>query len=947
MQSTSDQFNSQSIAFIEEVYIQYLRDPSSVSDDWRSYFDQLRRDENGQLNQEPRPTFKPSSIFNPPGRTRPESSSTPARPMDPADRSDLANLQDRVDQLVRNFRVRGHRAARIDPLRLEDTDWPELNPGYVGFSESDLDLPFSSRTMAGADKRSLREIIRSLRNTYCRSIGVQFMHIDDPEMRVWLQQRMESTENRLNLSSDEQKRIFTQLTDALIFEEFIQKKYTGAKSFSLQGAESLIPLLDLMIERSSEQGVREIVLGMAHRGRLNVLANIMRKNPKQIFREFDDVDAAHFEGRGDVKYHLGYSCDFATPAGDNVHLSLCFNPSHLEFVNPVVLGRLRAKVDLQYNADRMKGLAILIHGDAAFAGEGVVQETLNLSELPAYEVGGAIHVILNNQIGFTTGPREARSCIYATDVAKMLQVPIFHVNGEDPEAVAQVVHLAVDFRMKFNCDVVIDLYCYRRFGHNEGDEPMFTQPVLYKAIKERKSVREGYLARLTKLGGITRKEADVIADERHELLEKELASARSEHYERFTEEFQGVWSRYKGGPATEADNVETGISEQRLTELLMRQSELPDDFHPHPKIERLMKTRRQIASGKKAMDWAAAEALAMGSLVTEGVRVRLSGQDCGRGTFSHRHAVLHDYLDGHRYLPLLNMSHDQAPIEIYNSPLSETGVIGFEYGYSLDCPNGLVMWEAQFGDFVNAGQVIIDQFVVSAECKWNRLSGLVFLLPHGLEGAGPEHSSARIERWLAQSAEDNIQIAYPTTPAQFFHLLRRQVLRPWRKPLVVFTPKSLLRHPRAVSSLEDCAHGSFQRIIPDVNALVRCEQIKRVLICTGKIYYELDDYRRENDRDDVAILRLEQLYPRFRGLIAETLEPYKNADVFWVQEEPRNMGGWRSTRAMFGRDLFERLGLTGITRPESSSPATGSASSHKLEQQDLIERAFNAPPYQG
>src|SRR6266850_3956831 len=796
--------NSFNLAFIEELYVNYLQDPSSVPLDWRRYFEQFLQDD-GIAETQIGPSFRPTGLFN---------------PADPggvirADDATLAQLQNRVDMLIRNFRVRGHLIARIDPLDRPLAHLPELNPEFYGFTEADMERRFSSETLHSDGPLTLREILNRLRNTYCRSIGVQFMHIDDLDVRRWLQQRMEGTENRLTLSREEQIRILTRLTDAVIFEEFIRKKFIGAKSFSLEGAESLIPLLDLAIERAGEQQIDEIVLAMAHRGRLNVLANIMAKSPRQIFREFADLDPDLYVGRGDVKYHLGYSSDWETMAGRKIHLSLCFNPSHLEFVNPVALGRMRAKQDRAGDTERKQGMTVLIHGDAAFAGEGVIQETLNLSQLTGYTIAGTLHIVINNQIGFTTSPSDAYSSVYATDVAKMLQIPIFHVNGEDPEAVAQVIRLAMDFRRAFKRDVVIDMYSYRRLGHNEGDEPFFTQPTMYRAIKQRKPVREGYLDHLLRLGGVTREEADEIASQRQDLLERELSKAKSESYKVPSETLRGIWSGYVGGRDRDVEDVDTSVDRDRLVTVLETLTSFPEDFRPHPKIESGMQLRRQMARGERPVDWAAGEALAFATLAAEGMRVRLSGQDSERGTFSHRHAVLHDIETGKTYLPFQNISGDQAPVEIYNSPLSETGVLGFEYGYSLDRPDGLVAWEAQYGDFWNAGQVIVDQFIAAAEDKWRRLSGVVLLLPHGFEGAGPEHSSARLERFLGLAAEDNIQIVQPTTPAQLFHSLRRQVLRRWRKPLILMTPKSLLRHPRVVSSLDDFTAGRFERILPE------------------------------------------------------------------------------------------------------------------------------------
>jgi len=925
--------SSLSLAFMEDLYEKFLERPDSIPADWRAYFTQLPG--NGGPAPAPAPPRETCAR-----RKWFQADWKDALKCQICGRDiDLAAMQHKVDKLIRNYRVRGHRVAAVDPLESPVPQLEELAPAYFGFTDHDMDLPFSTTTLAAEGTLTLAEIIERLRNTYCRSIGVQYMHIDDLDLREWLQERMERTENSMALSRDEQLRILTRLTDAVIFEEFIQKKYVGAKRFSLEGAESLIPLLDLAIEKAGQYQINEIVIGMAHRGRLNVLTNILGKSPGRIFSEFDDKHPELHMGGGDVKYHLGHHSDWTTATGHKLHLALCFNPSHLEFVNPVAMGRVRAKQDRLGDVNRAGGMCLLIHGDAAFAGEGVVQESLNLSQLEGYRIGGTIHVVVNNQIGFTTVPVEGRSSVYATDVAKMLQIPIFHVNGEDPEAVAQVIDLAMEFRREFQRDVVIDMYCYRRHGHNEGDEPSFTQPLLYRAIEKRKSVRDGYLSRLLELGEITREEADLIAREQTKQLDEELSVARSDDYVAKPQTHPGVWKGYVGGRDAELPEVPTTAYQAHLADLLEVQTRLPADFRPHPKIERLLETRREMARGAKPLDWAAGESLAIASLAEMGYRVRLSGQDSTRGTFSQRHAVLHDYQDGHRYTPLQHVTKGQGPVEIINSPLSEAGVLGFEYGYSLDCPHGLVMWEAQFGDFVNAAQVIIDQFIASAETKWKRLSGLVLLLPHGFEGMGPEHSSARLERFLALSAECNMQIMVPSTPAQIFHALRRQVLRPWRKPLVVMTPKSLLRHPQAVSSLADCALGEFQKVIPDIQP--ERPDVQGVLICSGKLYYELATERHELGREDVAIVRMEQLYPLPMDRLKAALAPYPDGTpVYWVQEEPENMGAWRFLLARFGGELFDRLPFSGIYRRASPSPATGSASSHKMEQKELLMQAF-------
>jgi 2-oxoglutarate dehydrogenase E1 component len=967
-----DSAGTASLAFLEELFDRYQEDPASVPADWRAYFEAWAAGGlpgpagNGQPVPPPRPAAGNGVAHAPPRLVMPDGIATghavavangevrlPAAPAGEAKPLPLpvatgtageervAFLQDRVDQLVRAYRVRGHLMAEIDPLGRPRPGLPELDPQFYHLTEEDMDRSFSTDTIEGPQSMSLRQIIKRLRNTYCRSIGVQFMHMDDLRVRQWLQVRMEGCENRIQLDRRQQLRIYRQMTTAAVFEEFIQKRFLGAKSFSLEGSESLIPLLEMAIERAAGQEIQDVVLAMAHRGRLNVLANIMGKSPQRIFREFADMDPELHVGRGDVKYHLGHSTDYQAANGRSVHLTLCFNPSHLEFVNPVALGRMRARQDRSGDQARQHGMVIQVHGDAAFAGEGIIQETLNLSELEAYRVGGTLHVIVNNQIGFTTGPMEARSCTYATDVAKMLQIPIFHVNGEDPEAVAQVVDLAMDFRREFQRDVVIDMYCFRRRGHNEADEPAFTQPALYRVIERRPSAHESYLERLLKLGEITADEAKAIVEQQQAKLAADLTVAKSEDYVHQSD-IGGVWAFYIGGREREAADVDTGVRRELLVEMLERLVALPDGFQPHAKIAKFLEGRRQMAAGAQPLDWSAAEALALGTLATQGLRVRLTGQDSQRGTFSHRHAVIHDAVTDETWCSLEHLAPDQAPVEIANSPLSEAGVLGFEYGYSLDCPDGLVMWEAQFGDFVNAAQVVIDQFIVSAEDKWNRLSGLAMLLPHGFEGQGPEHSSARLERFLLLSAKDNIQVVQPTTPAQLFHCLRRQVLRVWRKPLVVMTPKSLLRHPGCVSTLEDLATGEFQRVIPDASG-VEPREIRRVLLCTGKLAYELEKRRQELGRRDVAIIRVEQLYPLPRKPLEAALAGYAaGTPVVWVQEEPENMGAWRFFRIHLGDKLFDRLPFSGVCRQSAASPATGSKKSHDMEQNELLTTAFTS-----
>ncbi len=900
------------LPFVEDLYRRYQEDRNSVSAEWRDYFDALGRQE----------SISHSCIVR--------------------QGDEVAVLQDRVDQLVEAYRLRGHMVAHLDPLSEPPRPLPELDPAHYGLTPAELDQPVSCAAHDRDRIHTLRDLIAHLRATYCGTIGVEFMHIDEPEIHQWIQGRLEETGGQVRLPPDQQLRVLTLLTKAVVFEEYVRKKYIGAKSFSLEGCESLIPLLDTAIEKAGADGVEEIVMGMAHRGRLNVLVNVLGKRPQDVFREFEGVDSG--SSHGDVRYHLGYNADLDTSSGNRVHLSLTFNPSHLEFVNPVVLGRVRAKQDRRPDRGREKVLGLLIHGDASFAGEGIVQETLNLSELTAYATGGTIHVIVNNQIGFTTPPSEARSSCHATAIGKMLQIPVFHVNGDDPEAVTHVMSLTMDFCRRFQRDAIIDMYGYRRHGHNEADEPSFTQPLMYRAIRARPSVRDIYLEKLLRAdnrsSGGSPEQAEQIAAECRETLDAGLSAARSESYAPPPATDQGVWKGYEGGMEADTDEAPTGVDEKQLVGLLGKLTALPDSFHLHRLLERSMARRREMALKERPLDWSAGEALAIASLATEGIPVRLTGQDTARGTFGQRHAVLHDAENGQPYESFAHLADDQAPVTICNSPLSEAGVLGFEYGYSLDFPDGLVMWEAQFGDFANAAQVFIDQFIAGAEAKWRRLSGLVLLLPHGWEGQGPEHTSARLERFLTLAAENNIQIVNATTPAQYFHVLRRQVLRRWRKPLIILTPKSLVRHPRAVSDLEELSLGSFQRVIPD--DAVHPSDVGRIILCSGKVYYDLLAHREEKGRQDVALVRVEQLYPFPDDLLRMALAQYMHGTpAVWVQEEPENMGAWRFLRCRFGETLFGRLPFDGVYRPAAPTPATGSKARHKHEQQQITEWAFS------
>jgi len=910
------------LTYLDSLYARYLKDPSAIPSEWQRYFTAF--DGDGTSVKDLRLAV----------------SDSPVRPEKQQRREFLpTSLLDKVRQMIEAYRTFGHRAAHVDPLALLRRSDGRLSPDSYGFAPSDWELLIPCEELQFVAPVSISEIVARLRHTYCGSIGIEFMQLDEAERR-WLQTRMESTENRPRLSQAQKLRILTRLTAAVTFEEFVRRKFVGAKSFSIEGAESLIPLVDFVIEHAAADSIQDMVIAMAHRGRLNVLANIIGKRPRDIFREFTESHSSNGLADGDVKYHLGHSHDYKAPSGTKIHLSLCFNPSHLEFVNPVALGRVRARQDRVGDFARKRSMALLIHGDAAFAGEGVVQETLNLSHLEAYAVGGALHVVVNNQIGFTTCPDEARSTGYATDIAKILSCPIFHVNGDDPEAVAWVIQLSMEYRKQFRRDVVIDMYCYRRWGHNEGDEPSFTQPLLYQAIKNQKTARDQYAQRLLEQGQVTVESVRKSAADFRDMLDRELEAAGKENSSvDAIEPSRGVWADYHGGLEADADEPATGLDENRIAVLLEAQTRLPQGFVPHPKIERAMASRRKMAKGELPLDWSAAEALAFASLAAEGIRVRLSGQDSARGTFSQRHAILRDYQNGIPYIPLQRLAAGQATVEMINSPLSEAGVLGFEYGYSLDCPGGLILWEAQFGDFSNAAQVIIDQFIATAEEKWRRLSGLVLLLPHGFEGMGPEHSSARLERFLQLGAKDNIQVVYPTSPAQYYHCLRRQALRKWRKPLIVLTPKSLLRHPQVVSPIAEFVQSRFEPVIPDTRQ--PRERVKMVLLCSGKIFFELDKARQEARQTDITLIRLEQLYPFPEGALRSALAPHsEETPVRWVQEEPENMGAWSYLSRRFQGRLFGRYGLSAVCRPAAASPATGWASSHKRQQANLLARAL-------
>ncbi|HUH01016.1 MAG TPA: 2-oxoglutarate dehydrogenase E1 component [Kofleriaceae bacterium] len=910
-----------SVALVEELYERYKKDPEAIDPGWRQLF------ENG--------LSLPVSAYRPPPPVRVPDVAASAAPsgVRVSQESGLSTWP-----LVNAYRVRGHMAADLDPLGLiQRPRTTELEPATYGFGEADLDRVFPAGGLAGVERATLREILAKLKRTYGASIGLEYMHISTPAKKQWLSQRMETLDQR-ELPRAVRLRMLEQLVAAETIERFCHVKYPGTKRFSVEGGESMVPLLDLILAHATRLGAVEAVVGMAHRGRLNVLTNIMGRAPREVFAEFYDIEPEATLGGGDVKYHLGYSCD-RDYDGKQLHVSLSFNPSHLEAVDPVVVGRVRAKQRRHQDFEHRRVIGVLIHGDAAFAGQGLVPETLNLTNLHGYRTGGTVHLIVNNQIGFTASPQESRSTPYCTDVAKMIQCPIFHVNGEDLDAVAAVAELALEYRAQFQSDVVIDMFCYRKFGHNEMDEPSFTQPLMYKRVQEKRPVVELYSERLLADGVIERGDVEAMTASMRAALEEELTAAQATAKRPRVEAMRGVWSAYLGGPETLVADIDTGVARERLAEIAARITEIPEDFRAHSKIKRLMSQRAEMGRGERSLDWGMGELLAFGSLLWDGVTIRLSGQDSSRGTFSHRHALITDIESGSEYMPLSNLHPEQASCRIYDSPLSEAGVLGFDYGFSLDFPDALVMWEAQFGDFANGAQVIIDQFIGASEDKWHRLSGLVMLLPHGYEGQGPEHSSARMERFLQNAAEDCYQVCQPTTPAQMFHMLRRQVIRPWRKPLIVLTPKSLLRHPDAVSSIDELTHGRFRRVIGDPVA-PPAEQVERVFLCSGKIYYDLVSERRDRNDSRTALVRIEQLYPWRPEELRVAIDGFPTLrELVWVQDEPLNMGAWTflmpRLTGLFGA---ERLRVVG--RAESASPATGSHKAHAIEHEMLMREAF-------
>ncbi len=912
---------------IEAAYQSWLQDHNSVDPTWRAFFQGFALGSNG---------VSPAAALA--AATDLEARAAVTTPVIDSFK------QSRVHHLINTYRAIGHLEAHLDPLSDRPAPHAKLSLAQFDLSDADLDTVFDTGTYLGGGQMPLREIIANLRLTYCDNIGVEYTHIQDVDVRQWLQEKMEVTRNQPDFSRAERIRILRRVHKAELFERFLHTKYVGQKRFSLEGGETMVAAVDSIIEHCPEVGVEEVVMGMAHRGRLNILTSVMRKNFNVLFEQFsENYIPETVGGDGDVKYHLGYEALLDTASGKQVEVRLAANPSHLEIVNPVVQGKARARQRVRGDiVTRKKVLPLLIHGDAAFAGQGIVAETLNMSQLPGYTTGGTLHIVVNNQIGFTTEPHDSRSTRYCTDVAKMIEAPVFHVNGDDPESVCAVAQLALEFRAKFGRDVVIDMYCYRKHGHNETDEPAFTQPLLYKKIAVHPQVSAVLSQQLITEGVITAAESDAIKAEYTAALEKNLEQAKAAEVAKSAKRAAALEAKkFEGSTAVFQPDfhfkpVATGAAPEILDRAARGLTALPADFKPNPKIRRFLDTRAAAHKDGGPIDWGFAEALAFGTLVLEQVPIRLSGQDCERGTFSHRHAVLHDMDTNATYAPLKHLAPDQARFCVYNSLLSEAAVLGFDYGYSLDYPDMLCIWEAQFGDFANGAQVVIDQFLASSESKWQRTSGLVLLLPHGYEGQGPEHSSARLERFLQLCAENNIQVANITTPANFFHALRRQVKRDVKKPLVVMSPKSLLRHPAAVSRFDELAAGSFQEIIDDTDVAGSAAQ--RVILCSGKVYYDLLDYRTKHKLTDVALVRLEQLYPLHAKRLAEIAKKYASARLVWAQEESENNGPWTwiapQLETLFGR----KAAYAG--RDASASPAVGSLALHKLELAALLKQAF-------
>src|SRR3954452_20376571 len=923
-------------AFIEDLYEKYLANPQSVPDAWRDYFDRLQVLPGSNVKDIARAPVEESFVQRAKrGELGGAARSYPTEPVAP-ERLQVAALL-----LVTAYRISGARWATVDPLkRMARPPQPELEPGFYDLTEADLEQTVNAGSFVSLDRTSLRILIQALRDTYCRNIGFEYMFISDRAQRQWIQERIEPVRAAPTFGREQQKHLLQKLTEAEHLERYLHTKYVGQKRFSLEGGESLIPSIDETIQRAGGNGVQEIVIGMAHRGRLNVLVNVLGKMPADLFLEFEGKGAQELPS-GDVKYHNGFSSDLST-AGGPVHISLAFNPSHLEIVNPVVEGSVRARQRRRDDKTGAEVLRILVHGDAAFSGQGVVMETLNLSGTRGYGTGGTVHIIVNNQIGFTTSdPRDTRSTLYCTDVAKMVEAPIFHVNGDDPEAVLFVTQLALDYRGTFHKDVVIDIVCFRKLGHNEQDEPAITQPLMYKKIMQHPGTRKLYADKLVAQGVVSPEEPEAMIKHYRDTLDAGQQTV-SPVLANFKSKFGLDWAPFLNSKWTDAADTHVPLAElQRLAEPL---TSVAPEFQVHSTVARVIEARKQMAAGKSPVDWGMAETLAYASLLSNGYDVRISGQDSARGTFAHRHAVLHDQererWDEGSYVPLQNIGKDQGDFVVIDSVLSEEAVLGFEYGFATAEPNALVIWEAQFGDFANGAQVVIDQFIAAGETKWGRVCGLAMFLPHGYEGQGPEHSSARVERYLQLSAEHNMQVCVPSNAAQVFHLIRRQMLRPFRKPLVVMTPKSLLRKKEAASPIQDLANGTFQTVIPDATS-VDAKGVKRIVACCGKVYYDLATKRIETQRSDVAIIRVEQLYPFPHKQFEAEMKSYPNAtEVVWCQEEPQNQGAWYQTAHYFRENMREGQKLYYAGRPASASPAGGYKARHDERQKTLVEQAF-------
>lgn len=912
--------DSQSPQFIEEMYEKYQEDPGSVDATWRSFFQGF------EYAQTPDVAPKSPYVDIPePYSTAGASAST----------SVGSGHETAINDLIEAYRKRGHLCATNNPLgkeqRIQGLD--TLDPSLFGFSPGDMSTEFVAGKALGVKQSNLKNIVSHLQSTYCGNIGVEYKYITDPEFIRWMQERMEPIQNCHPFTKEEKHAIYEDMVRAEVFESFLHKKYVGKKRFSLEGATALIPALESLLDYGGGFGVEEFVIGMAHRGRLNVMANVLRKNYDAIFDEFEGASLPdEVLGSGDVKYHLGFSSDRVTPSGNKVHISLCPNPSHLEAIDPVLMGTVRSKQYFKYAKDKSKCVPIAIHGDAAFSGQGVVMEVINMSNLEGYSVGGTIHIIVNNQVGFTTHTSDSRSTTYCTDMMKMLNTPIFHVNGDDPEAVVHCMHMAMEIRAKFQMDVVVDILAYRKYGHNESDEPRFTQPHMYEVIDSKKSPAYEHLKLLLAAGNITEAEAKKIEEDLNTHLATQLEKTKQSQHLVSVDYLRDAWSSMK--VPTDEDifsKSETGANKEHLMVAAKVLSSTFNDFTPVKKLERLLKQRKEMADAKKSIDWGFAENLAYATLLQEGTHVRITGQDVRRGTFTHRHACWYDAKTQERYIPMNHIQEKQEELSIYDSLLSEYGVMGFEFGYSLANPNALTVWEAQFGDFANGAQIMIDQFIASSEFKWQRMSGLVLLLPHGYEGQGPEHSSARLERFLQLCAENNMTVANMTNPAQIFHILRRQMKRNFRRPLVIMSPKSLLRHPKVVCEFEDLEKGRFFEVLPDYMSTTKVE---RLVFCSGKIFFDLENAREENKSSKVGLVRLEQIYPFPKSYIEEILAQYSvNVDIVWAQEEPENMGAWH-----FVRDRFLKMdkNIRVVSRPECASTATGSEKQHIKEQQAIL-----------